>query len=496
MRAGSLTFSLTSFLALSLFAYGSPAVADQTRDGLRAVCLDNAVVTYTSVRSSSGKMKHYRYLRSGDRRNPKVFDCRGVGVGPVDTLPDQRARAAVPMEASANCTDCAARAQAAAVPRIEIARGDARRIAESAACPAQPASAATCLTGIGCVLSGSAFHFIPQPIRPVIPQCRQAGATSNCVDNIAAGVGAALSELVKGIGYLASAGWNMLSSATTNFFSGRQVHRTDNAMSKILRVFQRMSRADLMKVITAPAKWLGDLLKGFIRSYFDMAKNAAACRKWSGIPLASTCVEPSPAWNCMSCAEKTQTVCALGGAVGSELVLAFFTGGAAGAVSAVSKSAKIAQIAARVGQIGEAAVGVKVAAAAAAAGRATIAVAARTASSVGSLFAQMDKVPGLKQFAHANEQAFLAGFNMVSGGAPLRVSVTAVNAGRIGQSLEAARTADGIASAAPVAAAADEFAPPQTPHHEALRNGAPEDRANAIVHDESRALNHCPGATR
>ncbi len=75
-----------------------------------------------------------------------------------------------------------------------------------------------------------------------------------------------------------------------------------------------------------------NLWQGFIGALNGWVKNDLLCQRWSGKPHLSKCLEPFAGWDCLSCGDRFNGGCAIIGAVVSEAIPAFLTGGATVAI--------------------------------------------------------------------------------------------------------------------------------------------------------------------
>lgn len=399
-------------------ADASARATDGAVEVIRSACRDIRQVRYTKkMRGPDGQNVYYRYIVT---ENKKTFDCRGVGVGPVKTIPKTEAGL---------CDNCSSDAIGGPAQSLE-------QIAAQAA-----ALAPQC----------------PNRTSPSVLKNMFAGQA--CMANALKGVISALVDMIKGIGYLVGAA---VSWVKGKFFGTPAVHKTDHAMTKVMNFFRTMSRAKLLSIMKNTGAWIRDMAKALKDSIWESAKNSATCEKWSGVPLASECKVKGPGWDCMNNYQKMQTACSLVGAVGSDIALLFV--GGIGVGKLVARSARLMQFVNATKTVAAAAV--RTTGRAVAAGGRGAQLAARVVSASASLaggtvafsgktvlraLAQIDRLPLFKQYAHASEQAFLAGFkigNRTAAGSVRAIDITA-RAGQVG------RAADDVAGATHSFSAAD-----------------------------------------
>lgn len=388
----------------------SPSSDDGASEVLSSACRDPQHVRYSPrTRGADGQYVYHRYLR---QPNGKVFDCRGVGAGPV--------RRKLPVTQAEICTDCDTSegrgGPAQSLQEIAAAAATARAAAPS--CPAMRIDRAAFTAGL------------------------------QCYESIARGIIASLVDLVKGIGYIANAAFTWVRG---RFMSRPSVHQTDNAMSKVMNFLRTMDRAKFLRLLAKPFVFIRDLAKAFAINIYETSKTAATCQKWSGIPLASTCERQGPGWDCMSLNQKTQTICSMLGAIGSDIALLFVGGITIGKL--IARSPKLLSIANRTRVAAQAAT-TRASAVVARGGRAAelaVRTAAATARAAGAIpvysgrtvlraLNAIDKLPGFKQYAQLSERAFLAGFNIGRGG-----TVRAIGGASVAS--RTARAADDVAGA-------------------------------------------------
>lgn len=390
-------------------SHSSSSAAAGGVEVIRAACRNPRMVRYTNkVRGPDGQNVYFRYIVAD---NEQTFECVGVGIGPVKTKPKTEGGV---------CEGCET-----------LQGGPAQNLEEIANQVAQIAPVC------------------PTRSSPTALQSMFAGQT--CMVNAVKGVIAAIADLIKGIGYLVGAA---VSWVKGKFFGAPKVQQTDNAMTKVMNFFRTMSRAKLYAIMKDTGAWLRMMSKAFVQSIYDSAKDSAGCMKWSGIPLASKCEYKGPGWDCMNWNQKLQTMCSLVGAVGSDIALLFV--GGIGVGKLVAKSARLMQVVNAAKAVASTAV--KAASRAVAAGgrgaqmairaadvsaRIAAAPAVFSGKTVIRAISLVDKLPGFKQYAHASEKAFLAGFkigNRTTAGTVRAIETTS----RVGQ---AARAADDLAGA-------------------------------------------------
>jgi len=443
-----------NLLGIFLLLFLTPwTYAELNDDILRHACNDPSQYTKSpTMKTNAGEEFQYRYLRMKD--SDRIFDCRGVGVN-ADKL--------VSTEGTAGeCVDCKA-------DKLSIASTAA--IVSQAQCPKNNKKEESCNSQVGCVFAADALHLVNAfiPFKNIIaPKCGGNNKGSmGCLGNIVAGVVTGLVDLVKGIGYLASAGWGKLKSWVGGFFADKEVIETDNAMSDVMLAAQEMPKESFFEMVMNTGAWIKNILATMIGGMMDSAKSAATCEEWKGAPLVSECSKPSVGWDCMDCAQKTETVCALTGVVGSDLVLMFVAGASFAKVAA--KLAKSSEALDKVKNVVDVAKQNKFGKVAIAT---TVAVAGG-AKYVGgkalAVLAQLDKLPVLKQWAHVNEKAFLEGLKVGGSGlAVQRPLLTGAHAGNASES-----------TSIPL-------------EQELIRTGVSPAAAKRVSGDESQTLNFCP----
>lgn len=405
--------------------------ANGTAAVLLSACQDPEHVRYSPrTRGPGGQYVYYRYLA---RPNAPIFECRGVGAGPVSRK--------LTVTQADICTDC---------DKSQGRGGPAQSLQEIAAQVSTTARAPQC------------------PYLKIDARVFTSGL--QCFDSAIKGIIASLMDLVKGIGYLANAGYEWVKG---KLFSQAPVQRTDNMMTKVLNFLRTMTFKKYLELQLKPFLFLRDLAKAFAVNVYETSKNSANCDKWEGLPLWSKCLKEGPGWDCMSLNQKTQTVCAMVGSFGSDFAMLFVGGVTIGKLAA--KSARLVAVVNKAREIAQAA-SMRAASVVAKGGR-TVELAVRAASGTARMAAKIpiysgktvlralsavDKLPGFKQYAQLSEKAFLEGFKIGRSSGAVRTLGVIEATGR------AARAADDVAGAESNFSRAEQVAmaapPPANPH--------------------------------
>jgi hypothetical protein len=485
--------SLLFFLSFSLVLPGhrtwSAEVITAEAKVLRQACLDPAQVRYSpATKDANGKRVYYRYL-AGNQKT-KTFNCEGVGVGPVTRLPAKLAPSPEITEASTGCINCS---KPSALSEASVATQLA------AACPPSKKANSSCVGQISCEITSGIQNFILPVLGTGLGKamCPKTAA-GGCAGAIAAGVGRALVDLVKGIGYLAEAGWGWAKQKTKSFFSGffsnKKVHRVDNTMSKVMLFLQSLSWAKIKMMVTNTKKFLGDIVSAIINGMVESAQLAANCGKWSGVPLTSKCLEPGPGWNCMDCSQKARSVCAFAGVVGSDFVLMFV--GGVGFAKVAAKFGKASKAINQIQHIADVASKTKVGKIV----RTTTAVAVVPVSVTGKaalkVLTTIEKLPGFKQYAYVSEKAFLAGVQVGSRGSARAATVAARSAQAMGRAEDVDDAIPNLTTSNDEIEVASQNPFSTSAQDDAIRNGVAAEQVDTFDVDESRVLNYCAGGKR
>jgi hypothetical protein len=175
----------------------------------------------------------------------------------------------------------------------------------------------------------------------------------SCLVNAATAVINSLWQAVKGLAKLAGQaiaglvqdayrGAKNLAKGFLNFFGAS--YEIDDASSYKTVQFAKSSGGMIGDFIKAPGESIKKFMNGIWSGINDWMMKDAFCQEWSSAAHLSTCLKPASGWECLSCKQKINGTCAVMGYVASEIVAAFFTGGAVGAIKMTGVGARVTSI--------------------------------------------------------------------------------------------------------------------------------------------------------
>jgi ribosomal protein L24 len=160
----------------------------------------------------------------------------------------------------------------------------------------------------------------------------------------------ALFSNISGLWDLAKSGASWAYNKTTDFFSS--LWKVEDATSDKQNNISNLDKQDKEEIKRNPLQWMSNLLSSIWKDIIKFLETDVYCEKWS-TSSPKTCVQPFRGFECLGCAKRVTSNCALIGTVLSEVLQIFFSGGAIGvgsaavkggkAISTILKASKIAQ---------------------------------------------------------------------------------------------------------------------------------------------------------
>ena len=129
-------------------------------------------------------------------------------------------------------------------------------------------------------------------------------------------------DLLK-MGYNAASDW--VSDTWNTFWDDTE--EVENKTSDAQMILSNLSADQKKQIEEDKEGWLANTMKGLWSSLKHWMSHDIYCQQWSGAPRYSTCEKPFQS-DCLKCDTLLKGTCALIGAVSSEIVKTYFTGGA------------------------------------------------------------------------------------------------------------------------------------------------------------------------
>jgi hypothetical protein len=159
---------------------------------------------------------------------------------------------------------------------------------------------------------------------------------NSCAAQAITGLIDALWSTVTGIWDLIKMGASWVKDQWNSFWNDTAA--VEDKTSDTALIVSNLSNQDVEEIKEDKEGWLSRTVNNLWGGIKEWLATDIYCQDWSGAPRYSTCLKPF-SWDCMSCSTLLKGSCALIGAVSSELVLAYFTGGASTAAKFGAKSA-------------------------------------------------------------------------------------------------------------------------------------------------------------
>lgn len=211
-------------------------------------------------------------------------------------------------------------------------------------CPGN-GSAAQCTSVVACNLISSMIPFGAQAAQaafrnhPTLSQCGASG--TNCLNNLGAAIGHNLYDTLTGLCWLVTFGYACGGEEEAPSQASRAPASGDPDGDARLRGVAQQGQDDtqVASFREDPLGWMSNMANSFVAMIADSISNRYGCQQWSGLPFVSECVMPME-WDCANCDQKLNMICGVTGYIGTEVLVTFFTAGAAGAVKGLSNSLK------------------------------------------------------------------------------------------------------------------------------------------------------------
>jgi hypothetical protein len=170
------------------------------------------------------------------------------------------------------------------------------------------------------------LKLLPDDYRPKVPKCLDA-AQSDCMTEFIAGVLTDLWSNLEGIwelGKMAVKGTKSAIIGAWDWATGVE-DKTSNAA----HLASKQSESSIKLFLKDPIAFLKKVGLEIWNMLTAAVYDNFGCEQWKGVPHMSKCLKPMSNWGCSSCNQKINAVCGVAGILGGEVVMAYFTGGAA-----------------------------------------------------------------------------------------------------------------------------------------------------------------------
>lgn len=154
---------------------------------------------------------------------------------------------------------------------------------------------------------------------------------NSCLTNVVSALIDSLVSLVTGLWDLLNIAYDWTGKKLTQFWS--YLTKVEDKTSDAQHMLNKMSAKDVKEVKQNPIQWITSLATNIWKGLGDWMKEDIFCEKWSGIPRASQCIQPSRGFDCMSCRTMITGTCSVAGVIIAEVVPALLTGGSVNLVS-------------------------------------------------------------------------------------------------------------------------------------------------------------------
>lgn len=328
-----------------------------------------------------------------------LFDCEAVGVGPFnlkghpELRPSEKQHGQCEIDPASNFSVL-----------TKFARDQLYR-AELARCEVVGTRlfSAACLKEIGCnvirsVTTGS-FEWVLKQFGPSIDtekkSCLGLGQ-DNCMSSLVDGLTNELWGMVEGLWSGVKWVGSKLVDGTEwvyDYFANSNVEKIESDVSKKLIAAKAMTESQLTRFMRDPIGFLKESVQKMMGWLMEQVE-----------PYAR---KGEIGWKCATCDQILNAGCRIAGMIGGEVLVAYFTGGVLNLAAKAGKIPKIAEILSALAKFGqETAMGRALVLTGKAVGRFAKAVLYLP----GKAFETLSNIPGIKQFVHLNDQAFMRGF--------------------------------------------------------------------------------------
>ena len=410
--------------------FGQPSdISDEeTMARLESACRDASNLNISEPIVKEDGKYYYFYLKvDGGDGKQIVFDCSAFGVGPVveELLSDFIVQTPYAQEAS--CRENGENEVLASMLSISTSlksevdnyyceQNKSKSCGKELACNFARTAINIGTFGIGAALAGAFSK------KDVAKQGCLDLSRGDCATNAIAGIIKnvflnieGLWELgklaVKGVQWGAGKAWGGIKS----FFGYGEVQAAEDKSAEGLHNAAQLSDADVEESQKNPLAFVMNFGNKVYNMVHEYIANNFTCEEWSGVPHASKCLKPMKDFACANCGQKMSAICGTIGLIGGEIVTAFLTGGAINLASRLGKATKISKLVGGAVKIGKAGAKSKLGKIVGGLGKAVVYLPLKALEKIG-------KIPGIKQFVHLNEKAFMKGLAMGSKGGKVAFS--------------------------------------------------------------------------
>ncbi len=352
-----------------------------------------------------------------------IIDCTAYDVGPVladqfpslENIVDQKL-----------CSLDASSADRSSLRKVLNLIEDASEVASKAAClegERTPLLSKRCGVELGCNLARSLVSSTSLSVlaylRPLLKtEDKPADSCldfqkSNCLTEVGAGIVKNIWANIEGVGFLlktaANYTWKGITSFTDNLFGSEDSIEVEDKSSDAMLLASSTSSSWLDDFKKDPQEFMVNLGSSIYDYLMKAIANNFACDEWSGVPHISKCKKYLESWECSSCDQRLNGVCGVLGFAGGEIVTALITGGT---LNLLGKAGRATGVAKAFSDLGTTLGKSKVLTTAAKVGLKTVKVAAYP-------IVLLAKIPGLKQYIHATDKAFMYGLTAGKKSMPL-----------------------------------------------------------------------------
>ncbi len=344
-------------------------------------------------------------LQGTDSQTPSVFNCSGVGVGPI-YLPSNPAVTAKLEKKS--CDSNRFEYEYRQISKLAEATKHASQMKECEAIGTKILSG-SCAKEIGCNVARSLVDpigigkFLAENIKKIEPPKKQ-GCTdmgqANCLSSIFEEVVKVLLspvDLIKGVGAAAVSAAKGMGHFVSSWFTGgaektstSKMVAAANANNSTIADFMHDPGKFLSGAMQKIMSWIVNKGDQLMNSSINAGNSAA---KW---------------WKCATCNDLLNSTCQIAGVLGGPIILSFFTGGAAALLMGPSQASEVGGILKRLGT--------KVMEADAALAKSsslyrTVTQAGRTILQIPKKFSEfLNGLPLMRNYVAANDRAFMRGY--------------------------------------------------------------------------------------
>lgn len=399
---------LTFILSFSAYAKSNPELGK-----LESYCRDSRHLNISEKVTDEGSDVDLFYffikIKDPQTKQMQIFDCSYFGVGPVSADKYK-------LDTYSGQLICSLPNSFPGLSKVLKLEKEVAAVKEQLACkPSEktPILSSQCGKQLGCNLLRSFLNISTLGtygrLAPLLQKDTGAKKSclnarkSDCLTEVGAGILKNLWSNIEGLGYLAKAAasyaWNGVKSFGRSLFGYKDTRAVENKSSEAMHMASGESKLSIAQFRSNPGQFMVNLGNKIYTYLMKTVQQNFGCAKWSGAPHTSKCVKPLESWECSSCDQRINSICGVLGFAGGEIVTAFFTGGT---INLLGKAGRATKVAKAFSSLGKAAKGSRVVAA-------TAKVGGFAGHIVSYPFKVLAGIPGLKQYLHANEVAFMYG---------------------------------------------------------------------------------------